>query len=354
MRRFSHFLFENFDPEAHSANPRNPRNFLNAEADAVLSHVARFPARSCPAKALPRDVLSPLLEGGILRLEDGFLLYDTPVFLKEDAAPLQDAMSRSAHQITDQLLPAVPALRRCCAGLNPFSAEENLYHLLCGMVFDGLFFDYLSRREIVAISRPHASGLDYLSVIYEQCPQLDTFSDGLLCSYNRCTDGRTSLQSFGDANGDRFDFYRVSRQLEAGKQVSCPPLPETPRLLAQVQELILHGHCDPDIMTLLETFGYAKEGSPCVPVYGPEAQAAALELEAIVEAQVGDAFAEALSVLPDITAVRHGVSAKELANELYHILFGSVNEALAARGIVAAPTHIPGEGRYLRCIQLDF
>ena len=54
----------------------------------------------------------------------------------------------------------------------------------------------------------------------------------------------------------------------------------------------------------------------------------------------------------NITAVKHGVNRKEIANELYHIVFGSINEDLTARGIVTTPKYIPGEGRYFKCIEL--
>ena len=52
-----------------------------------------------------------------------------------------------------------------------------------------------------------------------------------------------------------------------------------------------------------------------------------------------------------LTAVRHGVPPAEIANELYHILFGGINEAAVSRGLAAVPPRKPGEGRYLQCIQ---
>lgn len=353
MRHFDFYLFENFDADAESANPLNPRRFLTDTVAPILSQIAHAPTRIYSVPDLDRR----LLEGGILREENGFLLFDTPIFLREDAPVLLESMSQKASRLADLLRPVFPQLRQCCDHLeNGFSAEINLYHLLCGKVFDGLFFDYLQENGALATSRPHPSGLDYLSVIYEQCPELDTLSNGLLCSYNRFTDGETSLQSFGDANGDRFDFYRVSRLLESGNlplKFRLPlPLPEKSHILAQTRELILSGACDPDALSLLTTFGYAADGKICVPVYPSSAKEIAMELEHIVETTFGEAFLEALSVLPDVTAARHGVCPKEIANELYHILFGTLNNTLAAQGIVVTPSHIPGQGRYLRCIEL--
>lgn len=362
MRRFSYFLYENFDPEEQARNPQNPRRFLNASVDPVLSRIAQAPPRGCPADAFSAGTLALLLQGGILREENGCLLFDTAVFLREDAAVLREEMEARAKGLVEQLLPAVPELRACCGELdNRFPVEVHLYHILCGMVFDGRFFAYLSRVGAAATSRPHDSGLDYLAAIYESCVELDGFSNGLLCSYNRFTDGGCSLQSFGDSCGDRFDFFRFSRLLEAGRlqprfgraRALFEKHPGREYLLNQVRELVEEGHCEADAMALLTEFGYAVDGKLCVPVYTGSALAAAERMEEIVETKIGSAFVQALSDVPNITAVRHGVSAKELANELYHLLFGSVNEALAARGIVASPRRIPGEGRYLRCVQLE-
>lgn len=362
MRRFSYFLYENFDPEEQAGNPQNPRRFLDASADSVFTRIAQVPPRSCPADAVSASAVAPLIQGGVLREEDGRLLFDTPIFLREDAAVLREAMEARAKRLVAQLLPAVPELRSCCQELdNRFDVSVHLYHILCGMVFDGQFFEYLSRLGAVATSRLHDSGLDYLVILYESCQELNGFSDGLLCSYNRFTDGICSLQSFGDCDGHRFDVYRFSRLLEAGR---LPPRFERARklfekhsgkeyLLAQVRELAERGTCEPDALALLTEFGYAEDGRLCVPVYGKAAFRAAERMEEILEKRMGGAFVRALAGVEGLTAVRHGVPEKELANELYHILFGFVNEALAARGIVAGPPKIPGEGRYLRCIQWE-
>lgn len=74
----------------------------------------------------------------------------------------------------------------------------NLYHLLCGAVFDGDFFDYLRENQLLTTSRLHTSGVDYIITVYEKCPELSVFSNHLLCSYNRFCDGTRALQSFGE------------------------------------------------------------------------------------------------------------------------------------------------------------
>lgn len=54
--------------------------------------------------------------------------------------------------------------------------------------------------------------------------------------------------------------------------------------------------------------------------------------------------------LPDLTAVRHGVEFRDIANELWHLMFGAANEYLVNKGFYAKPEYRAGEGRYLQCI----
>ena len=370
MRIFHYFLFENFDPNQVRDHPGNPRRILSAPADALLSRVADFPPRACPSPLLREEFGSEsvdrLIAAGALREEGGRLCFDTPVFLAEDAPALRRFAHEASAPLADRLWERREALWEIAGAVSSgFDPTVNLYFMLCGMVFDGLLFDRLSRRGSLAVSRPHASGLDYLSVIYEDCSSLQAFSDGLLCSYNRLTDGRTSLESFGDADGDRFDFYRCfrlrergplpERWEEAGKLLDqLPGGEERAFLLAHTRALLAGEACDGRCLRLLELFGYVRDGKICVPVFREEDTQSVLRLGALVEETIGSGLVRALlpeESTPDITAIRHGAAPLEVANELYHILFGGINESLAARGLVAAPPRLPGEGRYRKCIQ---
>jgi len=221
MRGFEYFLYENFDADKQADNPRNPRRFFDGNTDAVLSGVALYPPYSCSygdmCARFGADRINGLCDIGILRKDGEGLLFDCPVFLREDAAALKRATEEKAESLSLIIKRGINEIRPVCAKIeNGFSVEENLWHILCGMVFDGYFFDYLSKNGVLSVSRMHCTRLDYLTVIYEKCGELNELSDGLLCSYNRFANEKCSLQSFGDADGERFDFYRFFRLRKSG------------------------------------------------------------------------------------------------------------------------------------------
>ena len=98
---------------------------------------------------------------------------------------------------------------------NGYNPEVNLYHLLCGYIFDGKVFDYLV-------------------IIYEDVNSLNEYSDQLLCSYNRLIREGKGFVSFGDSNGKRKDCYRYLRM----KELDQLPDEESRYVEYSVKELI--------------------------------------------------------------------------------------------------------------------
>ena len=202
-------------------------------------------------------------------------------------------------------------------------------------------------------------------MIYEKCSSLDAYSNGLMCSRNRFAVPGIALQSFGDADGDRHDLYRFFRLREAG------PLPDSflparellcecgdidkSGILRCAAQLASGGSCPAPVEGLLTHFGYFARGKAAVPVYTAGDEPVIRAIADVTERSLADFFARTLARLAEtlpITAPRRRVNRGEVANELYHILFGSLNAELIRRGIAAEPPYIPGEGRYLKSIQL--
>ena len=124
--------------------------------------------------------------------------------------------------------------------------------------------------------------------------------------------------------------------------------------MTEVRSLLAGRGCREDCAAVLDLFGYTEGGRVCVPVFSQEDEAAVAHVAALVEealyGPVERTLAEAREGL-DLTAVRHGVPPGEIANELYHVLFGGINEEVVRRGLAAAPPYRTGEGRFLRCIE---
>ncbi len=347
MAHFDIFYFDNYIDPAH---PLNPRKILTAAADPILTMVANG---CCGSEASGGDekFIQSLVDVGVLRREKDELRFDTPIFLKEDAPALCGLFCKEAQDFAALLATRRADLYALMEPIdNGFDVQTNLYHILCGMVMDGLFFDALSATGAVATSRIHPSGMDYLTIIYEKCPELEQLSCGLLCSWNRLTNGECALQSFGDSDGQRRDFFRAYRMAE--QTGNALPL-SSRELLAETSKLIQTGACSLTVMRMLEEYGYAFNGKICVPVYRKECEAIVRQAGELVAQILLEPVAQALRHCSlDITAARHGVDRGELANELYHILFGRINEALIQTGLAAVPPYAPGQGRYLKSIQL--
>lgn len=370
MRKFSYYFYENFDADALKGSEDNPRALCNGTANEALSFVLNFTPGSCGYDALcekiSRERTEALLNMGLLRKENRSIFLNCAVFTAEDLPVLKQCFHDDIFhmaELLDERRDSYTALVQKI--LNGFSPAENLYHLLCASVFDGSFFDYLSSAKVVSTSKIQPNGLDYLLTVYEDTPELNMFSNRLLCSYNRFTDGKRALVSFGDADGNRKDFYRFARQRELRTVPAClreieelwsaadsPRFKET--LLDSVEALALEGSCREDHRRLLELFGYVTGNRIVVPVFQKDSLAVMEELEELTEDLLGDAMKTALTgdAASRLLCAQHGVPSAEIANELYHIVFGKLNEELVSRGFVARPNSYPGEGRFLKSIEL--
>ncbi len=363
MAAFSYFYYGG---DAPFGAPDDPRLLLGPGTDGILTDVTEAMPGSVRYDALcgqwTTDLVDTLVRIGLFLLEGSCVWLDSPVIAERDALLLNHCFAPFVQRMTERMLARKDDFVRIVTRMNDrFSPETHLYHLVCGAVLDGAMFDVLAQRGLVAMSRMHPSGRDYLLIVYEQCDALNRLSDGLLCSYNRLTDGRRALQSFGDADGNRLDAYRFGRMLSAGHvPEECQRLGtlwsdlSAPHALLDAAEALARGRsCGATEMALLEAFGYARDGRLIVPVYRAGHQALVAELAAMTERCILDELEFALSAPLPLVCMRHGVSQQEAANELYHILFGQLNEALVDAGFAARPPRREGQGRFMQSVQLD-
>ena len=365
MRSFEYYLYGDC-PE--NASSDNPRALFGAKADAVLSMILEFEPGDCRYDALCKqfseEYIQSLIRIGLIRTENGAVLLDSTVLTGKDVFKLESGMRARATRMADKIQAREAEFREAAAISNGFSAAMNLYHLLCAATFDGCFFDLLSARGVVATSRVHPSGLDYLIIVYERTPALEQFSRKLICSYNRLSDGERALQSFGDADGNRRDFYRFRMMRALNRETGAPDdvlrvwdsIAErrfVKTMLDAAQCMADFGDCDARCNRLLEYFGYVQNGRIVVPVYRKADSVRVDRLAVLADECIFDEMRAAISDKANLICSAHGVNPREIANEIYHIAFGTLNECLIARGFAASPKPRVGEGRYLRSIQVE-
>ena len=68
--------------------------------------------------------------------------------------------------------------------------------------------------------------------------------------------------------------------------------------------------------------------------------------------EVASEFSNLGSKMHGLSAVAHGVNEKEIANDLWHQVFGNINEYLVQDGLFSTPESRIGEGRYFQAIYI--
>ena len=360
---FSKYFYDNFSNSETIPDDINPRTVLSQPGvDEAISYVAlHMPEtddeglQNMPAL---REVVRSLCRIGVLKADGSRFMMNCPIFLETDYEALQDLTHACAKHAVDALEqlrePMIQIIKKIDNGFFP---EVNLYHLLCGNIFDGIYFDVLEKKNLVSTGKIQPTGLDYLVILYENSKRLSHWSSSLLCSYNRYGNANGTFRSFGDALGDRKDFFREARLLEAGRLTFSPLCTfSKDELIEQYIRFCYGKSVSQNYIDVFTYFGYVKDNRAAVPVYVWQKDQAALhELASLVidatESVIHGSLHQIASV-KGLTANRHQVLVPDTANEIFHLIFGQINEGLVSRGVAAAPEFHEGEGRYLKAFEI--
>lgn len=369
---FHKFFFDGTDITDLPGSIIHPRQaLLLPVADSLLARIASALPGNISLSQLPSaevEAAAHLIATGVLRSESGRLYFDCPIILDADRQNLADMTTRHAQRLADILMQHSAQLNAIVASKRDgFPAQRHLYHMLCGGVLDGSMFNHLEEGGLVTSSKPLATGGNCLTILYEDTPTLNQFSNLLLCSFNCLHTESCTFVSFGDSNGLRRDFYRWFT-CRSTNQTALQDTPLDALLPASLPELreeaghqwqrCMNGKAlSSEWQNIFQHFGYMEQQRPCVPVYtADECEAFQQQLDALVAPlllpELRAVLAE-IATCTQLTAIRHGVAPADLANEVYHILFGQINEQLVQCGLVAQPSHTPSEGRYLRCVEMN-
>ncbi|MCI5774171.1 MAG: hypothetical protein MR210_06365 [Erysipelotrichaceae bacterium] len=338
----------------------NPRYVLSLDGvDHILEKVMKSKPYSITVDCFDNcSLVKSLIKIDVLQLKDNKLGMKVPFFVENDVDILKKLSKKVANEIASELLYHKKSISEIISHIdNGYSTERNLYHVLCGYIFDGLMFDYLEQNALVTTSCIHKTGLDYLVILYEDSNKLNAYSNKLLFSYNRLVLNNKGFVSFGDSDGNRNDFYRYYRlnelnylSKEKHGYINC----SKEELIINFEKLANNEKVEKRYVDIYERFDYCKNGKIIVPIYDYQAFKIGNELYKFILPKIEHYLFDALKIIEvenQLSATLHGVRSKDIANEIYHLIFGEVNEILVGKGMVARPPYIKGEGRYFKSFE---
>jgi hypothetical protein len=334
------------------------------------------------------SVISNLELINSIEIKDNTYRIKFPVLLEEDVIEIEkyinnigEIIGKKIIGMQDTLYKKVSELR--CSKYHGFN--RILYHIICDKIFDGTAFEFFTEKNTFCASKQQPGNRDYIIVAYEDSTLVEKHSNKILCSSNNYRSSGFTFNSFGDSNGLRKDMFRVFRLVQKNvdnaspfnkvnvsynkildnrnKEIACEcgmlirsvinnnikysKLSEKEKRLAQfLSELeYIDINVEDDTISINIPVFYDFEISS---VIRELSDTILINIFPIVK-EVFENFEVNASKL---TPVRHKVDIKETANELWHQIFGAVNEYLVKEGVVASPNYIEGQGRYLRSLEM--
>ncbi len=310
-----------------------------------------------------------------------------PIFLERDL-PLLDRFSKeAARKIGDTIIHNKKKLYKFVSKLNAYSDFDSnrlLYHIVGDYIFDGTAIDYFGTKDIFKISKEQPGDRDYILIGFEVSEKVFNFSNKLLCSSNNYRAKNVTFNSFGDSDGNRKDLYRFYRQahLKLKNLSNYEQLNLSYIQLLERQNQLLAEECAHFINRLLkdkvslsnlssiektqfeflQALGYLELDDKFkiefkVPVFYSQDKALLKDVSdfllSLIEDEVNALFHTIKDTYTDLSAVKHGVNTKEISNELWHQVFGNINEYLVENRFFEKPDFIEGEGRYFQCLYID-
>jgi len=360
--------------------------FDQGQKKAICYHIGKLPLGQADLSTLSdrvglnqedlRTQLTDLESFDFVRQVEGYYVLNFCLLYEEDLDPLTVFIGHLSRNLYDRLAGKKAHIHDLVGrfqAASSFSPEEILYHILGSYIFDGLALDHLAKEGLIRVSKAQRDNRDYMLFGFETSEKMESYSNKLLCSCNTYRTEDVDFTSFGDGAGSRNDFYRFYRQVDASI-MKGPGLMTTKtaynNLLGDMRQktgqacgrLILkllrnpQSTCKEDtlVVDFLKALNYLDgQGQIQVPVFYPEDQDFIKELHDLVMGEVTPIFRECLETMADalpITPFKHGLDKEEVFNEVWHQIFGNINEICLQEGFFAQPFESDLEGRYLKAI----
>lgn len=246
----------------------------------------------------------------------------------------------------------------------------SLYHLVCGKIFDGLMFDYLEKKNLLKQSFHKNQNRDYMIIAYSDEPLCRLVNKKLVCSFNNARSNTNSLTSFGNAQGNRLDYFRYFKLRAINKlygkfkkiDLDFHDISEqeiVDNSIDIVKKIMNNQSLENSVyLKNLQTMRYVSTHNQLnVPVFTNYMEVLN-KLEDSIIKNLGPIFVKSLKDISEqvlnsnIMCLSHKVEKDELTNELWHLYFGFLNNFLIKNKFVAKPKRYFKEGSYLKCVYL--
>lgn len=304
--------------------------------------------------------------------KSGHFCLNFPFFLDKDVKTIKSIVLMLLKKDHKKLIDGIQSLKNQLIELYPsIKIELSLYHLLCGKIFDGQMFNYLEQQDLLKQSYIQHDNRDYMLIGYQNSNICNKFNANLYCSFNNAKYNNNSLTSFGNASGERLDYFRYFKlreknnlhgkflimhryfQNETNSEIVKNSLDNIFDLLNKKQVT------DNKYLKILKLTNYVdKDNQIIVPVFDDYIIKTNILFEE-VKRKLGPNLTQILNdfkihiLNSNINCIKHNVPMEQLCNELWHIFFGLFNEYLIKEKIVATPQQFSKQGKYLKCIYLS-
>lgn len=372
-----------FDNDLGAYDEFNPRYvFANKYAKKVMNLIS-----SKPAFYYSKTKLSKLLHisrdecNSVMRLLENIssiviekenIRINFPFFTKKDIMVIQKITERQLNEDMVFFKQKFLVLNEMAKSLYPnYDSKTTLYHLLCGKIFDGKFFDCLEEKQVLKGSYPKKDNRDYVIVGYKNDRYCNKFNDYLVCSFNNARFKESSLSSFGTPSGSRIDYFRYFKKRENNK-IGIKYLRlnklfkniETPIIIENSLTLIKNIKEGKQIKKdcyskgLIITNYITSDYKLKVPVYDNYIEKTEDLYKCVIEL-MGERILQSLNNVKNavfnsqLNVVKHDIDPNEVCNELWHIYFGMLNRLLIKFHLVSKPRRYFTQGEYLKCVYMD-
>lgn len=306
-----------------------------------------------------------------------------PVFLEEDIDELDLRFNEVGIKICNNIIEIKNSIFDKLNRYKEIEYKRMLYHIICDSIFDGIAMEYFSDKDIFSISKEQPGDRNYIIVGYESTPKLEEYSNRLLCSSNNYRTDKFIFNSFGDCNGNRKDIYRFFRMVnqnnhnisgfedlnksynKLNEYMNKSIMNTCGNLIIKISKGLdnynIYEEYEKQLIDFLKDINYISIDNEYkisieIPIFDKSHINIVEEIAEVIlpniESIVKDFFYDIEIRSKEITPIKHNIDIKEVANELWHLVFGFINENLVKTEFVALPYENSIEGRYLQSLYI--